>query len=127
MYPFGYGLSYGYFEYSDLKLSAGEYGKDQTIKARITVANNGTMDATETVQLYVRDHVASVTRPVKELKQFRRVPLRKGEKQTIEFELPVSELSYIGADLRPRIDSGDFTLFIGGNSETTLSAIFSIK
>ncbi len=127
MYPFGYGLSYGCFEYSDLKLSAGEYGKDQTIKARITVANNGTMDATETVQLYVRDHVASVTRPVKELKQFRRVPLRKGEKQTIEFELPVSELSYIGADLRPRIDSGDFTLFIGGNSETTLSAIFSIK
>lgn len=127
MFPFGYGLSYGKFEYSDLQLSSDTYPADGIIKATVTLTNSGDMEATEVVQLYVRDHVATVARPVKELKRFARVTLGKGESRTIEFELPVSELAYVGTDLRNRLDPGAFTLFVGGNSETCLSTPFSVK
>lgn len=127
LYPFGYGLSYGKFDYSDLQLSADSYPADGVIKASVTLINSGDMDATEVVQLYVRDHVASVARPVKELKRFARVPVCKGQTRTVEFELPVSELSYIGTDLHERLDPGVFTLYIGGNSEDCLSAQFSVE
>lgn len=127
MYPFGYGLSYGKFDYSDLRLSADTYPSDGTIKATVTLTNSGDMDATEVVQLYIRDHVASVARPVKELKRFARIPVGKGQARTVEFELPVSELAYVGADLRQRLDPGVFTLFVGGDSENCLSAQFTVK
>lgn len=127
LFPFGYGLSYGKFDYSDLRLSADEYPVDGTVKVSVSLKNDGEMDATEVVQLYVRDHVASVARPVKELKRFQRVPLRKGEERTVEFELPVSELSYVGTDLKNRIDPGKFTVFVGGNSDAALSASFNVK
>ncbi|MDE7470368.1 MAG: glycoside hydrolase family 3 C-terminal domain-containing protein [Paramuribaculum sp.] len=127
MFPFGFGLSYGKFEYSDLQLSADAYLADDTIKASVTITNSGDMDATEVVQLYVRDHVATVARPIKELKRFTRVTLGKGQSRTIEFELPVSELAYVGTDLQCRLDPGVFTLFVGGDSENCLSSPFSVR
>lgn len=127
LYPFGYGLSYGKFDYSDLRLSADEYPMDGTVKVSVTVKNSGEMDATEVVQLYVRDHVATVARPVRELKRFARVALPKGGQKTVEFELPVSELAYVGADLKNRIDPGKFTLFVGGDSTASLAAPFTVK
>lgn len=127
MFPFGFGLSYGKFEYSDLQLSADAYPADDTIKASVTITNSGDMDATEVVQLYVRDHVATVARPIKELKRFTRVTLGKGQSRTIEFELPVSELAYVGTDLQCRLDPGVFTLFVGGDSENCLSSPFSVR
>ena len=127
LYPFGYGLSYGKFEYSNLQLSSDTYSTDGTIKATVTLTNSGDMDATEVVQLYVRDHVATVARPVKELKRFKRVSLDKGQSLNVEFELPVSELAYVGADLHDRLDSGVFTLYVGGDSENCLSSQFNVK
>ena len=127
LYPFGYGLSYGKFEYSNLQLSSDTYSTDGTIKATVTLTNSGDMDATEVVQLYVHDHVATVARPVKELKRFKRVSLDKGQSLNVEFELPVSELAYVGADLHDRLDSGVFTLYVGGDSENCLSSQFNVK
>lgn len=127
LFPFGYGLSYGKFEYSNLQLSSDTYPGDGIIKATVTLTNNGAMDATEVVQLYVRDHVATVARPIKELKRFTRVTLSKGESRTVEFELPVSELAYVGTDLRYHLDPGMFTLFIGGDSDNCLSRPFAVK
>ncbi|MCM1021787.1 MAG: beta-glucosidase BglX [Muribaculum sp.] len=127
LFPFGFGLSYGKFDYSDLTLSADEYGKNAVVKASVKLTNNGEMDATEVVQLYVRDHVASVSRPVKELKRFARVKLKKGESQIVEFELPVSELTYVGTDLNKHLDAGLFSIFVGGDSDNTLSKQFKVK
>ncbi|MDE6683624.1 MAG: glycoside hydrolase family 3 C-terminal domain-containing protein, partial [Duncaniella sp.] len=127
LYPFGYGLSYGKFEYSNLQLSSDTYSTDGTITATVTLTNSGDMDATEVVQLYVRDHVATVARPVKELKRFKRVSIDKGQSLNVEFELPVSELAYVGADLHDRLDSGVFTLYVGGDSENCLSSQFNVK
>ena len=127
LFPFGYGLTYGNFDYADTKLDRDAYGMDDTIHASVQLTNSGSREATEVVQLYVRDLVGSVTRPVKELKEFRRVTLAPGESTTVEFDLPVSALAFYGADMQRRVEPGEFTLGIGPDSDTPLTCSFTVN
>lgn len=116
LYPFGYGLSYTTFSYGDLKLSSTELKGDQTLTASIEVTNTGNSDGKEVVQLYIRDVVGSITRPVKELKGFQKVNLKKGETKTVTFEITTEDLKFYNYDLEYTWESGDFDIMIGGNS-----------
>lgn len=126
LYPFGYGLSYSKFEYSGLTLSANSIPMGGTITAKVTIKNTSSVDGVEVAQLYIRDMVGSIARPVKELKGFKRVALKAGESQTIEFALSTDDLAFFGRDLMKKAESGDFKLWIGTNSSEGLEAGFSI-
>ena len=126
LYPFGYGLSYSKFSYGDVKLSANTLSTGQTIKASITVSNSGSFDAIETVQLYIRDVVGTISRPMKELKGFKKVALKAGESKTVEFTISVNDLKFYNSDLKYAAEPGDFKLFIGGNSRDTKEASFKL-
>jgi beta-glucosidase len=127
LYPFGYGLSYTSFSYSDIRINKGSFDLGDSITASIDVTNTGDRDGEEIVQLYIRDLVGDVTRPVKELKGFKKVNLKKGETVTIEFTVSAGELSYYHQDMSFSTDPGDFELFIGTNSEETKKIAFSIR
>jgi len=127
LYPFGYGLSYTSFVYSDIKLSAPELTEKGELTAEITVTNTGKKDGAEVVQLYIRDLVGSVTRPVKELKGFERVFLKAGESQTVQFKITPDMLKFYNYDLQHVCEPGDFAAMIGGNSEQVKSATFTLK
>lgn len=127
LYPFGYGLSYGKFGYSDLRLDKDVYGTDDTIAVSFTLTNSGSRKATEVAQLYVTDKVGSVTRPVRELKGFRRVSLAPGESTDVTFELPVSSLAFYGIDMTRGVEPGEFAVAVGGDSDCSLSKDFEIK
>lgn len=116
LYPFGYGLSYTTFDYSDITLSANSMTADGTIKATVTVKNTGEYDGTEIVQLYIRDPQASVSRPVKELKDFKRIELKKGEQKDVEFTITPDKLKFYNYDLEYVLEAGSFDLMIGANS-----------
>ncbi len=116
LYPFGYGLSYTTFDYSDITLSANSMTADGTIKAKVTVKNTGEYDGTEIIQLYIRDPQASVSRPVKELKDFKRVELKKGEQKDVEFTITSDKLKFYDYDLEYVLEPGSFDLMIGANS-----------
>ncbi len=126
-YPFGYGLSYTTFGYSTLKLSAARARVSDTITATVTVTNSGSREGTEVVQLYVRDEVASVSRPVRELKAFKRVTLKPGESRAVELRVALKDLWFIGLDMKPVVEPGTFRVFVGANSaegqEATLECI----
>lgn len=126
LFPFGYGLSYTHFDYSRLKLSAEKLNQTDILTASVVLTNTGKYEGTEVVQLYVGDKVGSVTRPVKELKAFRRVSLKPGESQTVTFELPVSSLAFWNLKMKKVVEPGEFTLWIGTNSEEGLSAGFEV-
>lgn len=126
LFPFGYGLSYTTFGYDKLCLSADKLKADGTLTASVEVTNTGKYPGTEVVQLYVQDKVGSVTRPVKELKGFRRVALQPGETRTVTFSLPVSELAFWNIDMKKVVEAGDFRLWLGTNSEEGLSADFEV-
>jgi beta-glucosidase len=123
-YPFGYGLSYTTFGYSNLKLSAARARVSDTITATVTVTNSGSREGTEVVQLYVRDEVASVSRPVRELKAFRRVTLRPAESRTVELRIAVRNLWFYGLDMKPVVEPGTFRVYVGPNSAEGLEASF---
>lgn len=127
LFPFGYGLSYSRFEYSDLKLSSGELSRNGQLKASVTIRNNSLFDGTEVAQLYIRDISASITRPVKELKGFRRVDLKAGESKTVEFVLSAEDLAFYGKEQSWQVESGDFRLWIGTNSAEGLEADFCLR
>jgi len=116
LFPFGYGLSYTSFVYSDIKLSSDELTAKGSIKATVAVTNNGGHDGEEVVQCYVRDLVGSVTRPVKELKGFEKISLKAGESKTVSFEIIPEMLAFHRQDMTYGTEPGDFQLFIGGNS-----------
>lgn len=119
LFPFGYGLSYTDFEYKNLKLDKEKLGMDETLNVSIELTNTGDFDGEEVVQLYVRDLVASVTRPVKELKGFKKVWLKKGETKTISFELTAEDLAFFNFDLKQVTEPGEFRIFVGGDSNAT--------
>jgi len=125
-YPFGYGLSYATFGYSNLKLSAARARVSDTITATVTVTNSGSREGTEVVQLYVRDEVASVSRPVRELKAFRRIALRPAESRTVELRIAVRDLWFIGLDMKPVVEPGTFRVYVGANSAEGLEASFEV-
>jgi beta-glucosidase len=127
LFPFGYGLSYTTFEYSNLKLSSETiHGKD-SVKVSVDVANTGNFEGEEVVQLYIRDVVASVTRPVKELKGFKKVMIKKGENTTVTFNLTASDLAFYHNDLEFYAEPGEFMVFVGGNSNASLSGKFELS
>jgi beta-glucosidase len=126
LYPFGYGLSYTTFAYDQLSLQQPTITPDGRQTVRVRVTNSGKRDGDEVVQLYVRDEVGSLTRPVKELRGFRRIHLAAGASQLVEFELGAEDLSFTNAQLQRVVEPGAFTVMVGGSSETTLEATFDV-
>ncbi|HEX7845266.1 MAG TPA: beta-glucosidase BglX, partial [Chitinophagaceae bacterium] len=126
LYPFGYGLSYTSFSYSDISLSKTSMRASETITATVTVRNTGSYDGEEVVQLYLRDMVASITRPVKELKKFQKISLKAGESKTVSFVINVNDLKFYNSELKFVAEPGDFKLFIGTNSHDVKTADFKL-
>ena len=122
VYPFGYGLSYTSFSYSDVKLSSTNLKGQQTLKASVTVTNTGNRDGKEVVQLYIRDVVGSVTRPVKELKGFQKIDLKAGESKTVTFDITPNDLKFYNYDLKYDWEAGEFQIMIGANSRDVKTA-----
>ena len=125
-YPFGFGLSYTTFGYSNLGLSRARALVSDTVTATVTVTNTGNREGTEVVQLYVRDEVASVSRPVRELKAFRRVTLKPGESRAVDLRVAVRDLWFIGLDMKPVVEPGTFRVFVGPNSVEGQEAVFEL-
>ena len=126
LYPFGYGLSYTNFSYSDITLSSSSMKPGQKISASVTVTNNGSRDGKEVVQLYIRDIVGTSTRPVKELKGFQKIELKAGASKTVSFDITVNDLKYYNYELKYVAEPGDFKIFIGGNSRDVKEANFKL-
>lgn len=127
LYPFGYGLSYTTFAYSDIHLSSTEMSADGELTATVTVTNTGIRDGAEVVQLYIRDLVGSVTRPVKELKGFEKIFLKAGESRKVSFSITPELLKFYNYDLQFVCEPGDFDVMIGGNSRDVKKARFLLK
>ena len=127
LYPFGWGLSYSTFKYQNLRMSPDSIGPEGATRVSVDVTNTGKIHGEEVVQLYIRDEVSSVTRPVKELRGFRRITLAPGETKTVELSLGPPELSFLNRDMRRVVEPGPFKLMLGGNSqdliETTLNVV----
>ena len=122
VYPFGYGLSYTNFSYSDVKLSNTSLKGAQSLTASVNVTNTGSKDGKEIVELYIRDMVGSITRPVKELKGFQKIDLKAGESKNVSFTISVNDLKFYNSDLKYVAEPGDFKVFIGGNSRDVKEA-----
>lgn len=128
LYPFGYGLSYTTFEVSNLKLDKNDFAKGGQIVVTAEVTNTGDVDGESVVQLYVRDLVGSVTRPVKELKGFAKVTLKAGEKKQVSFTIDEELIAFYGIDMKKKAEAGDFNLWVGLNAaDETNAASFSYK
>lgn len=126
LYPFGYGLSYTSFSYSDIKLSNTSLKAGGKITASVTLTNTGNKTGKEVVQLYIRDLVGTSTRPVKELKGFQKIELKPGESKTVSFDITADDLKYYNYDLKYVAEPGDFKVFIGGNSRDVKQADFKL-
>lgn len=126
LYPFGYGLSYTTFSYSNLRLSTSKIKMNDLLRVSVEVKNTGKVKGDEVVQLYVQDEVASVTRPVKELKAFRRITLNAGEMQTIEFVLQPDQLAFYNLAMKRVVEPGTFKVFVGTNSAEVAEARFEL-
>lgn len=127
LFPFGYGLSYTEFEYSDLQVLTPEVELGGVVKVRVKVTNKGEYDGDDVAQLYVRDLVAETTRPIRELKGFERFSLKAGESKVLTFEVPTSDLAYCHRDLSFKADAGAFKVWVGEDSNATLEGEFTIK
>ena len=127
LYPFGYGLSYTSYDYSEVKLSSSTITKSATLKVTVNVKNTGLMDGEETVQLYIRDYAASIVRPVKELKAFKKIMIKAGETKEVIFMLTKEDLSFYDANGNSIIESGKFSVFVGPNSRDTKMADFILN
>ena len=126
LYPFGYGLSYTEFTYSDITLNKKQLKPNEKLEASVTVTNSGNYDGEEVVQLYIRDLVASITRPVKELRGFEKIMLKKGESKTVKFTLGIDDLKFYNNDLKKIYEPGAFQVFIGTNSQDVKEADFEL-
>ncbi|HEX6557972.1 MAG TPA: glycoside hydrolase family 3 N-terminal domain-containing protein [Longimicrobiales bacterium] len=127
LYPFGHGLSYTTFSYSEPRLSAAVIAPGDSISVDVTVVNTGQRAGAEVVQLYVRDDVASVTRPVQELRGFRRIVLRPGQAQAVSFTLGPDDLALYDENMQRVVEPGTFTVFVGGSSAATKQAHFTVE
>jgi beta-glucosidase len=127
LFPFGYGLSYTSFSYGDVILNKTSMKMNESITASVTVTNTGKYDGEEVVQLYIRDLVGSITRPVKELKGFQKIKLKAGEAKKVNFTISVNDLKFYNSDLKFVAEPGDFKLFIGGNSRDVKELNFKLQ
>ena len=127
LYAFGYGLSYTTFEYSNFKLDKSQYNSGDKVTVTVDLKNTGDYDGKEVAQLYIRDLVATMTRPVKELKGFELVELKKGETKTITFTLDKETLGFYNSQGKYVVEPGDFEVFVGGNSTTTMKKSFILN
>ncbi|TRX20468.1 beta-glucosidase BglX [Flavobacterium franklandianum] len=126
LYPFGFGLSYTTFEYSNMKISSDKIKFNEKLKVSVDVKNTGNYDGQEIVQLYIRDLVGSVTRPVKELKGFEKINLKKGETKTVSFEISSEDLKFYTIEMKNEAEAGNFEVFVGENSNTDRKANFEL-
>ena len=126
-FPFGYGLTYTTFEYGKTAVAEAVVGENDVLQVKATLKNTGKKEATEVVQLYVRDLVGSVTRPVRELKGFQRVTLAPGEQTEVVFELPIQDLAFYGKDMVKKVEPGKFQVWIAGDSASGTLAEFEVK
>jgi beta-glucosidase len=126
LFPFGFGLSYTTFEVSNLKLSAEKMKANEIVKASVTVTNTGNYEGSEVVQLYLHDKVGSIARPVKELKGFQKIMLKKGESKTVTFEITEELLKFYNYDLNYVSEPGAFDVYIGSDSSTKLKSTFEL-
>lgn len=126
LYPFGYGLSYTTFSYSDIQLNKTAIRAGEKLQVTVTVTNTGNADGTETVQLYIRDMVGSITRPVKELKGFQKVQLMKGESKAVSFTIGIDDLKFYNKDLQWVAEPGEFNVFVGTSSQEVKEERFSV-
>jgi len=127
LYPFGFGLSYTTFEYADVKLSAEKIKADQPLNVSVTVKNAGQVEGEEVVQLYIRDLVASVTKPVKELRGFQKISLKPGEAKNVVFTLTNGDLAFYDNDMNFKAEPGKFNVFVGTNSRDVKEASFYLE
>lgn len=127
LYPFGYGLSYTKFDYSDVKLSTTEMKMDGKVTAKVTVTNSGPRDGKEIIQLYIHDVFSTSTRPVKELKAFRKIFLKSGESKEVAFDLTAEDLKYYNHNLEYVCEPGDFEIMIGPNSRDVKTVMLTVK
>jgi beta-glucosidase len=125
-FPFGFGLSYTTFQYGEIQLSRSSMNAGQKLTAGIPVTNKGNFDGEETLQLYIRDMVGSVVRPVKELKAFQKIFLRKGETRTVTFSVGKEDLRFYNNELNYVFEPGEFKIFIGSNSRDVKEATFQL-
>ena len=116
LFPFGWGLSYTTFNYANLQVEPGKIGPEGQARVSLDITNNGPMRGDEVVQLYIRDEVSSVTRPVKELRGFSRITLNPGETKKVEFTLGPEELSFLDREMHRVVEPGTFTIMVGGDS-----------
>lgn len=126
LYPFGFGLSYTTFEYSNLTLDKKEIKKNESLKVSVDVKNTGSREGKEVVQLYIRDLVGSVTRPVKELKDFTKISLKPGETKHVEFTITPDKLKFYDINMNYVVEPGDFKVFVGSNSVDVKEADFKV-
>ena len=126
LFPFGFGLSYTTFTYSDLKLSADKINRNETLKIEVEITNTGDFDGSEVAQLYIKDLVGSVTRPVKELKGFEKIFLKKGEKKVVSFQISADDLKFFDKNMNFNSEAGTFEIFSGGNSDTQNKKTFEL-
>ncbi|HVZ17209.1 MAG TPA: glycoside hydrolase family 3 N-terminal domain-containing protein [Terriglobales bacterium] len=127
LFPFGWGLSYTTFKYSNLRLSQNNIGNDGSIKVLVDVTNTGQRAGDEVVQLYIRDEVSSVTRPIKELRGFKRITLKSGETTTVELPLGFEELSFLNRDMHHVVEPGVFDIMVGGNSAELINTKLNVS
>ncbi|WP_204344074.1 glycoside hydrolase family 3 N-terminal domain-containing protein [Psychroserpens algicola] len=127
IYPFGHGLSYGNFEYSDIKISSEDMTPDTEIEVSVTVKNTGDVKAKEVVQMYIKDEIGSVVRPDKELKGFEKIELNAGESKTVSFKILPKMLEFTGLKMDKVLEPGDYTVKIGTSSQDYLETTFKLK
>ncbi|MFY7987361.1 MAG: glycoside hydrolase family 3 C-terminal domain-containing protein [Flavobacterium sp.] len=127
LFPFGYGLSYTRFEYSNVRLSSPSMDKHGKVTLSIDVKNTGKRNGAEVVQMYIRDDFSSVPRPVKELKGFKKIWLKAGESQTVSFNIDKELLSFYDKDMKWVIEPGDFTIMVGGSSDKTMDVKLKVQ
>jgi beta-glucosidase len=126
LFPFGYGLSYTTFDYSDISLDKSKISEKETLEATVSVTNTGDYDGEEVVQFYIRDVVRSITPPVKELKGFQKIHLEAGESREVSFTLSKEDLKFYNYDLEFKAEPGEFMVFVGGNSNAENSVKFML-
>ncbi|MEZ5429252.1 MAG: beta-glucosidase BglX [Pyrinomonadaceae bacterium] len=126
LYPFGYGLSYTRFQLQNLRLDKLKIKPTESVKVTIDVTNRGKVEGDEVIQLYIHDFAATVTRPVRELRGFKRITLKPNEKQTVEFTLEPKDLEFYGRDMKPVLEPGEFQVIVGTGSDNGMQSVFEV-